>query len=271
VHTWTGALEKMICDEIIGQLAGDWRAAGVEEGDMLLVHSSLGRTLRRIAKLGGEVDPKVVLESFIRALGPSGTLLLPLFNFEFAGGTPFDIRSSPSQMGAFTEAGRLWPGAVRTGHPIYSFAVIGKEAETFRGLRNFSGYGADSPFGILHRHGGKIGVIDLPDQNSMTFYHYVEEMLCAPYRYHKTFTGKYLDESGVEATETFGLFVRNIEQGVVTHVDPMGEILWEKGLYTGSRAGNGAGFRLISAPCMFDEVARVIKEGRAKGLLYEIR
>jgi aminoglycoside 3-N-acetyltransferase len=140
----------------------------------------------------------------------------------------------------------------------------------FRGLKNFSGYGQDSPFGILHRLGGKIGVIDLPDLNSMTFYHYVEESLEAPYRYHKTFTGQYSDEDGVESAKTFGLFVRDVEKGVQTHVDPMGEILWEKGLYTGFRPKEGCGLRVISAPRMFDEVASVLNEGRAKGLLYEI-
>lgn len=257
--------------KIVTLLADDWRAAGVTEGDTLLVHSSLGRTLRRVKKMGGKINPNIIIESFLLALGKSGTLLLPLFNFDFPNGVTFDIRNSPSQMGTFTEAGRLWPGAVRTGHPIYSFAAIGKNSEIFKGVRNFSGYGHDSPFNILHRLNGKIGVIDLPDQNSMTFYHYVEESLNAPYRYHKEFTGQYIDENGIESTETFGLFVRNTEKGVITHVDPMGEILWEKGIYTGCRPKEGCGLRVISATTMFDEVSSIINEGKAKGLLYEIK
>jgi aminoglycoside 3-N-acetyltransferase len=257
--------------EVVRKLADDWRAVGVAEGDTLLVHSSLSRTLQRTVKMGGEGNPGLVIRSFLEALGKTGTLLLPLFNFDFAKGVAFDIRHSPSQMGALTEAGRLWPCAVRTGHPIYSFAVIGREADRFRGLRNFSGYGQDSPFGILHRLGGKIAVIDLPDQNSMTFYHYIEEALEVPYRYHKNFTGRYVDAAGMESTETFGLFVRDLNKGVLTHVDPMGEILWEKRLYTGFRPHEGCGLRLISTLDMFDEVAMVIKKGKAEGLLYEIQ
>ncbi|MGA9075436.1 MAG: hypothetical protein WB368_15075, partial [Candidatus Sulfotelmatobacter sp.] len=53
---------------------------------------------------------------------------------------------------------------------------------------NFSGDGADSPFGILHKEGGKIAVLDLPDQQSMTFHHYVEESLSVDYRFHKRFS-----------------------------------------------------------------------------------
>ena len=258
-------------DEVIKKLADDWRVAGVAEGDTLLLHSSISRTLRRIAKMGGEVNPNLVIKSFLEAIGDSGTLLLPLFNFDFSTGITFDIRNTPSHMGSLTEAGRLWPGAVRTGHPIYSFAVIGKNAEMFRGLKNFSGYGQDSPFGILYRLGGKVGVIDLPEESSVTFYHYVEESLKALYRHHKTFTGQYIDSDGVESTETFGLFVRNVEEGVVTRGNTMGEILWEKGAYTGFRPKEGSGLRVISAPRLFDELAAVLNEGRAKGLMYEIQ
>ncbi|TDA70079.1 MAG: hypothetical protein D9V47_03140 [Clostridia bacterium] len=61
------------------------------------------------------------------------------------------------------------------GHPIYSFAVIGALSERFHGVDNFSGNGAGSPFGILCELDGKIAVLDLDDQNSMTFYHHIEQ------------------------------------------------------------------------------------------------
>lgn len=258
-------------EEIVEALAADWQSAGVEKGDTLLVHSSLSRTLRRVVKMGGGADPSIVVRSFLQALGREGTLIAPLFNFEFTQGVPFDIRESKSAMGSFTEAVRKWPGAVRTGHPIYSFAVVGKNSHLFEGLENFSGYGLDSPFAILHKLGGKIGVIDLPDQHSMTFYHYVEEANNVSYRYHKTFTGDYTEADGATAKKTFGLFVRDVEKGVLTRVDPMGEILWEKGLYSGFRPGTGCGLRVVNAVSMYIEVSKVISEGLAKGILYDIK
>ena len=33
----------------------------------------------------------------------------------------------------------------------------------------------------------KIAIIDLPDQKSMTFYHYVEEMMSVDWRFFKNF------------------------------------------------------------------------------------
>ncbi len=165
-----------------------WLRSGIEPGDTILIHSNIKRTLIELRRSGVAVTPEEILQSFLDALGTQGTLLLPLFSFDFASGVPFDIRTSPSRMGALTEAGRLHKDAVRTGHPIYSFAVIGHHSEAFANLDNESGYAEDSPFGVLRTLNGKIGVLDLEDQNSMTFYHHVEEVMQVDYRYYKTFT-----------------------------------------------------------------------------------
>ncbi len=248
-----------------------WAENGVHAGDTILLHSAIGRTLRNARADGvADIDPEDLLDSFLAALGPRGTLLLPLFNFDFTKGVPFDIRHTPSQMGALTEAGRLHAHAVRTGHPIYSFAVIGHRAKDFEGVVNESGYGPDSPFAILRRIGGKISVLDLPDQNSMTFYHYVEEMHAVDYRYHKGFAAPYTDYQGVTSVRTFKLFVRDLEKGVQTDVDAMGERLWDLGLYQGSRPNLQGGLRTIHAEALFGATSDVIREGRALGLLYSI-
>ena len=131
-------------------LVRGWQNAGIGPGDTVLVHSRLVPTLKRLRAAGLEATPDIVLDSLLDALGSHGTLLLPLFNFDFTRGVPFDIRSTPSQMGILTEAGRLRANAVRTGHPIYSFAAIGAKADAFRDVVNFSGYAQDSPFGILY-------------------------------------------------------------------------------------------------------------------------
>ena len=253
-----------------GELAHRWRSSGIDPGDTLLVHSSLKRTLTNFSEQGEDISPGLVTESFLDAVGDEGTLLLPLFNFDFTKGVPFDIRSTPSQMGAMTEAGRLMPGAVRTGHPIYSFAVIGANADLFEGVDNFSGYGSDSPFAMLRELDGKIAILDLTDLNSQTFYHHVEEIHDVPYRYHKEFTGLYTDTEGVETERTYGLFVRDIEKGVLTHVDPAGELMWEAGLYSGDRPKENSGLRVVSARMMYDFVADIIDSGRAEGVLYRI-
>lgn len=251
-------------------LSQQWRNSGITPGDMVLLHSSLKRTLLRLKAAGFPPSTDIVLDSFLEAVGPDGTLILPLFNFGFCTGQPFDIRTTSSAMGALTETARTRPNAVRTGHPIYSFAVLGARSNDFRGLDNISAYGPDSPFGMLHRAGGRIAILDLPDQNSMTFYHYVEEARGAPWRFHKRFTAPYTGWAGTTSDRTYLMYVRDLDKGVQTAVNPMGEELWRLRLYSGDRPGQGSGLRVIDAAKLFDAVADVIDGGRGEGLLYTI-
>jgi aminoglycoside 3-N-acetyltransferase len=259
-----------MADQAVTSLAEDWRHAGIRSGDLVLIHSSLRRTVRRCVQGGMSGAVTDILTSFREAVGDTGTLVFPLFNFQFTEGVAFDIRTTPSQMGVLTETARQLDGAVRTGHPIYSFAVIGPLAGEFASIDNYSGYGADSPFAKLRGLGGRIAILDLPDQHSMTFYHHVEEMKNVPYRFHKRFAGDYTDSSGVTSRREYGLFVRDLDKGVKTDVDPMGELLWEQSLYSGDRPGEGTGLRVIGADPLFLSVERVIDDGKAEGLLYSI-
>ncbi|MCF7945121.1 MAG: AAC(3) family N-acetyltransferase [Spirochaetia bacterium] len=256
---------------MIEKLVNEWEKAGIQQGDVILLHSSLKRTLTRYSINGIKLTPEDILESFLVAIGPLGTILLPLFNFDYTKGIPFDIRHTPSKMGVLTEVGRLHPSAVRTGHPIYSFAVIGNASSKFKNVNNYSGYGSDSPFSLLRLMNGKIAVLDLQDQNSMTFYHHVEEMNEVDYRYHKEFSALYTDVFGITEKKTYSLFVRNLKKNVLTHVNPTGELLWEKGLYHGDRPNIGSGLRVIKANDMFDFVSNIITSGKAKNFLYRIK
>jgi aminoglycoside 3-N-acetyltransferase len=256
--------------DLRSELAVKWKTCGIDFGDMILIHSNISRTLKEARRHGHELTPDTIVNSFLEAVGPTGTVLFPLFNFDFCSGKPFDIRSTPSKMGALTEFARLRPNAVRTGHPVYSFAVIGCQANRFKSMDNYSAYSEDSPFGVLKREGGKIAVLDLEDQASMTFYHHVEEIKGVPYRYYKDFTASYTDESGTTSDRTYQLYVRNIAHGVLTDVNAAGELMWNQGLYKGDRPNTGTGLRTVRALEMFEFVASIIDSGRAKGLLYSI-
>ncbi len=242
--------------------------SGVQAGDCLLLHTSLKRTLKTDVSRSANLGPKDVLTSFLDVLGPEGTLVVPLFNFDFCDGVPFDYRTTPSRMGEFTECARRHEKAVRTGHPVYSFAVLGHRADDFVNIDNQSGYGSDSPFAKVLQLQGKIGILDLEENDSMTFYHFVEEMCGVEYRYLKSFTSDYTDQFGVTSRRTYMINVRDIERGVETAVNPAGEILWEVGAYSGDRPGVGSGLRVVDASAVFDITSEIITSGRAEGMLY---
>lgn len=70
-----------------------------------------------------------ILDSFLFAIGDTGTLIVPLFNFEFTNGATFDIRNTPSQMGVLSEVARKRDDYIRTTNPVYSFAIFGKNKQ----------------------------------------------------------------------------------------------------------------------------------------------
>lgn len=258
-------------DKIIDALISQWNRCGIEKGDLILVHSSLKRLLLKIKdEFGTIATPELIYNSLIKTLGEEGTLVLPLYNFDFPNTQYFNFNETPSQMGALTEIGRIQKDAIRTGHPIYSFSVIGKLSNEFKGIDNTSGYGPDSPFGKLKELNGKIAVIGLSDQNSMTSYHFVEEQNLVEYRYFKDFTGTYIDKKNNKQIKTYSLFVRNLEKGVKTDVNRMMDKLWEIGAYKGDKYNEGYGMRTINFNDLFNETDKVIKSGNAINFLYSI-
>lgn len=257
--------------KVLDSLVENWRRCGVEDGDVLLVHSSLKRLFNKVkADFGILITPNDVFDSLRTALGKEGTLILPLYNFDFPQSKFFSMAETPSQMGALTEIGRNHPDAVRTGHPIYSFSVIGKRSKEFENIDNKSGYGADSPFAKIKELGGKIGIIGLSDQNSMTSYHFVEEQNLVDYRYFKNFEGRYVDAKGAESNKEYSLYVRDLEKGVKTDVDRMMEYLWEVGAFKGERHDEGYGMRTIAFNTLYDETEKKIQTGQAINFLYSI-
>ena len=254
--------------EYIDFLSKEWASSGVQSGDALLLHSNIRRTISQARKAGVRLNANDVLDSFLRALGPKGTLILPLFNFDFPTSKTFDIRQTPSQMGALTELARCRGVGVRTGHPVYSFLAIGKMENSFLEVNNISAYGEDSPFAILRSLGGKVAVLDLEDQKSMTSYHYVEESHRVDYLYMKSFDGSYIDSGGKESIRSYTIYVRDIRKGVLTQVNPAGELLWKEGLYKGSKPHIGCGLRTIEMTDFYDFVSQIIESNRAEGTLF---
>lgn len=125
-------------------LAEQLRACGLLPGQCVLVHSSL-RSLGWVA--GG---PVAVIEALLDVLGPAGTLMMPSHtadNTEPANWREppvppawwpvirehlpaYDLARTPTRgMGRIAELFRCWPGAVRSEHPIGSFAALGPYAE----------------------------------------------------------------------------------------------------------------------------------------------
>ncbi len=236
-------------------------------GDVLLLHSNITRWTISLLKEGIKNPLNFILNSLISYLGEKGTLILPTFNFDFCKSGHFDYLNTPSKMGSLTQKALENKFFKRTKHPIYSFSVCGYLKDEFFNLENKGGTSNNSPFALIHKYNGKICLIDLHDQDAMTFYHYVEDYLSVSYRYHKKFKGRYINFNGQSSLSTFSLYVRNLEKGVETYLSPAEKMLWENKLYIGDQPFKRSGLRSIEAQkfCLF--VEKIIYES-AENILF---
>jgi aminoglycoside 3-N-acetyltransferase len=230
-------------------LQSQLRVLGVRDDNLLLVHSNVA---------GGDLgEIYACFEALRNVVVPGGTVVFPTFTFDFCKGKPYDYRKTPSQMGILTELARRHREAHRIYHPIYGFALLGAEAESLaESIHNVSSYGDDSFFGELRRRNGKILIINLPFAHSMTFFHHVEEMVGCDYRYMKSFTGEVIDNKCKSESKTYTMWVRDVDRGVITTVEPMGRRLESLGLVKEGTLGQWP-VKLLEAGKVFEAMRRV--------------
>jgi aminoglycoside 3-N-acetyltransferase len=244
------------------ELIQNFTELGLQAGDTVLVHSAY-------KSLGGvEGGPQTVIDALLDLLTSAGTLIMPTFNFDFNEGAPWDVRSTPSKMGILTELVRQDPRAKRVFHPFYSFAVIGKHADFLTRERYKSSYERSSVFGKLRDLDGKIMIIGLDYNHSLTFMHHVEQMEGVDYRFIKGFTGEVTDETGRTYSDTFYMLVRDRDRGVITQVNPMGAVLEQRGVVKVSQVGE-AEVKLMKANEAYRVTAEEMK--RDPFLMYQIQ
>ncbi|MCL2499549.1 MAG: AAC(3) family N-acetyltransferase [Defluviitaleaceae bacterium] len=175
----------------------DLRMLGVREGGHLLVHSSYKSLGAGVEGIGQ------IIETLRAALGVSGTLLIPTLSFSSVptDNRVFDIRKTPSDVGAITEYFRKMPGVVRSLHPTHSVAAIGANASEIvkDHEKDNSPVGANSPFRKLRDKQGQILMLGcgLKPNTSM---HGVEELTEPPYAFRHTFDYQCTDAEGVTHT-----------------------------------------------------------------------
>ncbi|HWR50102.1 MAG TPA: DUF4910 domain-containing protein [Bryobacteraceae bacterium] len=170
-----------------------WKT-GIRQGDTVFVHACFG-VLGALAGPDSEVEPSAaLLDAITRAVGPTGTILVPTYTFSFCRGEDYDVLNSASVPGPwslsseFLETVRMLPGAFRSDDPIHSVAGIGPRAEALLADVASTCFGPGSIFDRLNRSGAKLCVIGAPLEEA-TFRHHVEEMVGVPFRYKKLFTG----------------------------------------------------------------------------------
>lgn len=206
-------------------------SSGIQQGNTLLVASDVFNIALALKKEKIKFDPSLFIDALKESVGDTGTLLFPAYNYDFCKGVTFDYHNTPPQkMGTLSKIAFQRDDFIRTKHPVFSFMVASDNVEEYYDLDNISGFGADSPYALLHQKKAKMLFIDVEYNHSFTFSHYVEEMTGVDYRYLKNFTAPYIDASGTVSQRTFQLLVRDLNKGVINALNPIGEVFEQQGI-----------------------------------------
>jgi aminoglycoside 3-N-acetyltransferase len=154
------------------------REAGLSEGDSVFFQAAMSSF--------GQIDggPQTVLRALDAVLGPEALAAMPAFPFkggmvEHLRGDPvFDIRSTPSSMGAISERFRKLPGVHRSLHPTHSVCAVGPGAESLVAghERAETPFGEGTPFARMVER-GTYQVWFGTDVHAFTIYHTFECIL----------------------------------------------------------------------------------------------
>ena len=237
------------------KLVSDLHNIGVNEGDILLVHSGF-------RSINAE-NPLQVVKALQTAVGSEGTLIMPSFpgGSEFTmvqGGIVFDVRCYPSACGLITETFRKLPDVKRSLSPGHCMAAWGRQAaEILAGHEKCRvSAGRGSPFEKVINAGGKILLIGT-DHTHNTTLHYVENVHGAPTVCSIEFYPSVIDENGNRIlVPTFPHM-----PGMPRDYGKVEAILLQAGIQKNCKFGD-ADARLIDAYKMNELIGGIIRQDR---------
>ena len=242
-------------------LASKW---GIKKGDRIYITSDVKQLLYDLMQHDDETDLNVLIDSIIDIIGEEGTLVFPTFNWSFCGGTPYDYYKTPCKTGSLGKIALGRDDFKRTKHPIYSFAVWGRDKDVLCALNNKSSFGNDSPFAYMVDNGYKNVFIDKDLEHSFVFVHYVEQSVGnISYRYLKDFTAEYTDENGVTTTKTYDMNVRDLDLDVTNVIYAFEDEFIEKGVMTRFYI-NDLEYKIIELKDAYPIIAEDVRHNRSR-------
>lgn len=236
---------------------------GINKGDILHISSDITRLAYDAMENGEKFDANIFIDTFIDAVGESGTIFFSTYSWDFCQGKPFDYLNTKGKTGFLGNAALKREDFKRTKHPIYSFAVWGKDKEFLCGLENTDSFGLDSPFKYLDDNRAKSISIDVHFNSYYTFCHYVEQQVDAPFRFMKYFNGTYIDETGGGRNRKYSMFVKSLELKVGGDASKLYDLLLAEKIAE-ERIINDITYSIIDIHESYEPIAKDLTESSGK-------
>jgi len=202
---------------------------GIKKGDILLVHSSVGKffhgsLIQQEPEFPNVIEySKAIIDMLIDLLGKNGTLVFPTDSISTSLSTwslkkkTFNYLRMPSRRGWLSEVFRQHKDILRSVHPMYNVSTYGKEAyNLIKDNESSKPFTMDrnSPWYKFTKLKGKILLLGVThDSNSLVHlpeYLFPEDFPMALYM-HKPYPIRYINKEGIK--KTMNLMVHNVSYG----------------------------------------------------------
>ena len=249
-------------------VAAALRECGLGTGDACFMQAAMS------AFGSFEEGPRTVVRGLESVVGAEGLIAMPAYPLtgpaieHLASDPVFDIRSTPSRMGAISEAFRQAPGTLRSLHPTHSTCVRGPEAEGI-----VAGHeSAPAPFGegtpfprIVDRDA--VQLFFGCGTGAITMYHSFECTRVPPFPLdvfaNRVFDARCVDASGHARTVRTLVHNPQLAPGRIDSNPRLQAIYRTAILEAGGRAvrlGHGE-ILAIRLPALFEVFERLVREG----------
>lgn len=181
----------------------------IPSGSRLVVHAALKGLFDE--NISYNIQAQQLLNLIRETLNPN-EIYVPTFTYKFTKTNYFDVRSTSSEVGRFSEEIRelFKDKKNRTLDPVFS--VIETEKNLFQTKKiNREAFGPSSIWKYLNDNEHYVVNINLKSPIVATQLHYIEYLCNVPYRYEKKFTGTLKDWFADENPIEYDYFVRDLE------------------------------------------------------------
>lgn len=204
----------------------------LNKGDYVYVVSDVLNLAKVVKSHGKKFMPDQLISKMQTLVSVEGMLMFPTFNWDFCRGIAFDQNKTPVRTGALSKKALEKEGFLRTAHPIYSFAVWGRDQQLLTDMDPVDSFGPGTIFEYMDQQDAKVLVIGLPALSGVTYIHHVEQMVGVPYRYNKEFRGTYVDREGNVSEKGYCMYVRDLDMDPkhINGFQPLEEKMKEQGL-----------------------------------------
>tara|TARA_B100000963_G_scaffold350223_1_gene360216 strand:+ start:698 stop:1588 length:891 start_codon:yes stop_codon:yes gene_type:complete len=152
-----------------------------------------------------------ILKFLMKHVGKSGTIVIPVFNFECVSQNKFDRKNSVGQSGMFGNLLLKKFYKFRTRHPMYSFLVFGKKSKLYLKKDNIGATDKNSLWKNFNEDNFELITLGHHYVRSLTHVHYLENLINVNYRENKIFKVSYKDINGKVFVKNYSFFARKLD------------------------------------------------------------